>query len=184
MDSSIRDMKFKRDTQWILIFSVLLLWKGAQSPTQSIFKGVLWSRQRGACKFSQRDLIHCWEVAEPGDESTDEQLSETMLILELSVLAILSKAEREKLKMCSNQIAIGKLFFVDVSGMKSSPLLSMWPCWNWRQHESLFPQWNPNACCGNGCGPTCEESLWLARREFLFLAATRWLFLTVFLFFT
>lgn len=61
-------------------------------------------------------------------------------ILGVSVLAILSKAEREPLKMCSKWIAIGKLFFVDVSGTKSSPLLSMWPCWNWRQHEPLFPQ--------------------------------------------
>lgn len=47
------------------------------SVVSSCGKGLISNSKRGSCKFSQREFIHCWEVVEPGDESTDEQLSDS-----------------------------------------------------------------------------------------------------------
>lgn len=46
--------------------------------------------------------------------------------------------------------------FVDVSGIKSSPLLSSVACWYWKHHKILFPLWNPNTSCRNGRGPVAK----------------------------
>lgn len=70
-------------------------------------KVMLWS-----CKFRQSELIHYWEVVEPRGDSAVEQFWGFGLILVVTNLALSSKTEREKLKMCSEWIAVRKLSFL------------------------------------------------------------------------
>ena len=102
-------------------------------------------------------LIHCAEVFELRDEPAVEYLWEFWLILAVTRLATLSKTEREKLKMYSKWMTIGKLFFLcwcfwhyvfisakqyGLVGTGSNTELSL-------PSEPKFPS------CGSDCGPCC-----------------------------
>lgn len=122
-------------------FLFSLQWKGASSPIKSTFESVLSSCQRGTWKFHQDELAHCFEEAEEGCGSADEQFWEIRLILAVRIWLPCLK-QKESLKTYSKWVVIGIfLFFVDVSGIKPSPLLSS--SWNWKAAQTPFSPAKP-----------------------------------------